>query len=56
MDARTLELQVRTQAGLYVKELISGDGGRTRPSAAEVLGVPAACAELDVIAVHVNPG
>jgi tRNA pseudouridine synthase 10 len=56
VDARTLELQVRTQAGLYVKELISGDGGRTRPSAAEVLGVPAACAELDVIAVHVNPG
>ena len=53
-DARTLELEVRTQAGLYIKELVSGDGGRTRPSVAEVLGVPAECAELDVIAVHVD--
>ena len=53
-DARTLELEVRTQAGLYIKELVSGDGGRTRPSVAEVLGVPAGCAELDVIAVHVD--
>ena len=49
-----LELEVRTQAGLYIKELVSGDGGRTRPSVAEVLGVPAECAELDVIAVHVD--
>jgi tRNA pseudouridine synthase 10 len=47
-----LELEVRTQAGLYIKELVSGDGGRTRPSVAEVLGVPAECAALDVIAVH----
>ena len=54
VDARTLELEVRTQAGLYIKELVSSDGERTRPSVAEVLGVPAECAELDVIAVHVN--
>ena len=53
-DARTLELEVRTQAGLYIKELVSSDGGRTRPSVAEVLGVSAECAELDVIAVHVD--
>jgi tRNA pseudouridine synthase 10 len=49
-----LELEVRTQAGLYIKELVSGDGGRTRPSVAEVLAVPAECADLDVIAVHVE--
>jgi len=52
--ARTLELSVRAQAGTYIKELVSGDGGRTRPSVTEVLGTPAECAELDVIAIHVG--
>jgi tRNA pseudouridine synthase 10 len=52
VDARTVEIEVRTQAGLYVKELVSGDGGRTRPSVAEVLGVAAECVELDVTAIH----
>jgi len=46
-----LELTVKCQGGLYVKELISGDEGRTRPSVSEVLGVPAKCVELDVIYV-----
>ena len=54
IDGRTIEVEVRTQAGLYVKELVSGDEGRTHPSVAEVLGIPAECAELDVIAVHVD--
>jgi len=35
--------------GLYVKELISGDEGRTRPSLAELVGVRAECERLDVI-------
>ncbi|WP_456482807.1 tRNA pseudouridine(54/55) synthase Pus10 [Methanopyrus sp.] len=35
--------------GLYVKELISGDAGRTRPSLAELVGVEAECERLDVI-------
>jgi tRNA pseudouridine synthase 10 len=52
VDAQTLEIDVRTQAGTYIKELISGDGGRTVPSVAEVLGVPAVCEELDVSAIH----
>jgi tRNA pseudouridine synthase 10 len=56
IDGRTLDVEVRTQAGLYVKELVSGDAGRTRPSVAEALGVAAECAELDVIAVHLDPG
>jgi tRNA pseudouridine synthase 10 len=38
-------------SGLYIKELISGDGGRTRPSLAESLGVDAVVEELDVINV-----
>ena len=52
VDARTVELEIRTEAGLYVKELVSGDAGRTSPSVAEVLGVAAECAELDVTAIH----
>jgi tRNA pseudouridine synthase 10 len=52
VDAVTVEIFVRTQAGTYIKELISSDGGRTRPSVAEVLGVPAECIELDVTAIH----
>lgn len=47
-----IELVVRCQGGLYVKELISGDGGRTRPSVSELLGTEARCLELDVISVN----
>lgn len=38
--------------GLYVKELISGDDGRTEPSLAGELGVDAEVKALDVIAVE----
>ena len=48
----SLELEVRTEAGAYIKEMISGDGGRTSPSAASILGRPCACAELDVLEVE----
>jgi tRNA pseudouridine synthase 10 len=47
--------EVRVEAGTYVKELVSGDGGRTRPSLSEVLGVACRCAALDVIAVNWDP-
>jgi len=43
---------IRCEGGLYVKELVDGDGGRTAPSFAEVLGSPSYCAELDVLYVH----
>ncbi|MFQ5837328.1 MAG: tRNA pseudouridine(54/55) synthase Pus10 [Thermoplasmata archaeon] len=48
----TLELRLRTEAGTYVKELIHGDEGRTRPSLAELLGTEAQVVELDVLEVH----
>ncbi len=47
--------EVRAEAGTYVKELISGDRGRTVPSLSEVLGVPCRCASLDVLEVHWDP-
>jgi len=52
LGPRALEITVRAQAGAYIKELVSGDGGRTTPSVAEVLAVRAECTELDVLAIH----
>ncbi|MEM2109756.1 MAG: tRNA pseudouridine(54/55) synthase Pus10 [Candidatus Odinarchaeota archaeon] len=46
-----LELVVDCQGGLYVKELVSGDDGRTKPSLSEILGVEAKCIQLDVLNV-----
>ena len=45
------EITLRTEGGLYVKELISGDDGRTHPNLSERIGVPARVSELDVLAV-----
>ncbi len=46
------EALVKCEGGLYVKELISGDQGRTVPSFSDVLGTEATCIELDVIYVQ----
>lgn len=46
------EAVVRTQAGTYVKELITGDNGRTKPSFSIILRKPALCKELDVLEIH----
>jgi len=45
-------LELRTEGGLYVKELVSGDGDRTEPSLAGLLGVEAEVTALDVLAVE----
>ena len=45
------ELQVRCQGGLYVKELVSGDEGRTTPSVSELLNNQAKTLKLDVLNV-----
>jgi tRNA pseudouridine synthase 10 len=47
-----LEMEIRTEPGTYVKEMISGDEGRTTPSAAAILGRPCRCVELDVLEVE----
>ncbi|MDD1719784.1 MAG: tRNA pseudouridine(54/55) synthase Pus10 [Methanoregulaceae archaeon] len=45
-------IEVTGEAGLYIKELVSGDSGRTRPSLAEVLGKEACVVTLDVVQVE----
>lgn len=45
------ELEIRADAGTYIKEFVSGDQGRTRPSLSEALGVSVVVEELDVVDV-----
>ena len=44
-------LEIRCQGGLYVKELVSGDAGRTNPNVSDLLGNPGKTLKLDVINV-----
>ncbi|MCQ1535333.1 tRNA pseudouridine(54/55) synthase Pus10 [Methanosarcina sp. KYL-1] len=46
-------ITVHCEGGLYVKELVSGDEGRTNPSLTGLLGVPALVEELDVVNVDI---
>jgi len=45
-------LEIEAESGLYIKELISGDDGRTKPSLSEVVGIDAIVEKLDVINVE----
>ena len=51
IDDKTFTMQIKTEGGLYIKELISGDDGRSHPNVSEILGLNAKCAQLDVIEV-----
>ncbi len=46
-----VEMKVKCQGGLYIKELITGDEGRTQPSVANLIGAKAETLELDVLSV-----
>jgi tRNA pseudouridine synthase 10 len=48
-DINGFEAIVECEGGLYIKELVSGDDGRTRPSISSLLGRKSTCKELDVI-------
>ncbi|UCH31443.1 MAG: tRNA pseudouridine(54/55) synthase Pus10 [Candidatus Bathyarchaeota archaeon] len=45
------ELQIHCQGGLYIKELITGDKGRTNPSVASILRIKATPLQLDVLEI-----
>ncbi len=50
-DINTAVIVVNCEGGLYVKELVSGDSGRTVPSIASLTGNDAKVIELEVIKV-----
>jgi tRNA pseudouridine synthase 10 len=45
-------VELRTEAGTYVKEWVEGDGGRTEPSLASLVGAALKVEYLDVLEVH----
>ncbi len=47
-DVKGQYIDVKTEAGMYVKELISGDNGRTKPSISEIIGRDIKCTFLIV--------
>ncbi|MEM1539037.1 MAG: tRNA pseudouridine(54/55) synthase Pus10 [Candidatus Bathyarchaeia archaeon] len=51
LSPRTVEMRILCQGGLYVKELVTGDDGRTTPSVSEILGCKAKPIKLDVLNV-----
>jgi len=51
-DSRHATVEIHGEGGLYIKELVSGDDGRTEPSLAGLLGVSAVVTALDVTAVE----
>jgi tRNA pseudouridine synthase 10 len=52
ISKKRFEASVECQGGLYVKELVDGDEGRTRPSMAELLGEKLKCISLTVLKVE----
>ncbi len=55
-DESVFFMEIKCDGGLYIKELVSGDGGRTKPNLSELLGtgVEAEVKELDVMDVFYN--
>ena len=51
-DPRHATVDIHGAGGLYIKELVSGDEGRTTPSLSGLLGVEAEVTALDVLAVE----
>ena len=51
IDDTHFTMKIKTEGGLYIKELISGDEGRSQPNVGDILGVSAVCTQLDVLEV-----
>ena len=54
LDDNIMEVIVHCEGGLYVKELLTGDEGFTKPSVSELLNSDIEVLEIDVIKVHSN--
>jgi len=54
LTPKMAEIRIRCQGGLYIKELVTGDEGRTIPSVSQILNVNARPLELDVLEVRLR--
>jgi tRNA pseudouridine synthase 10 len=55
-DIQEATVEINGEGGLYIKELLHGDGGRTDPSLAGLLGVDVEVTALDVVGVEAEEG
>lgn len=53
-SSKSFELQINCQGGLYVKEVVNGDNGRTIPSIADTLQKKVKCIRLSVLNVDIG--
>jgi tRNA pseudouridine synthase 10 len=51
VDGSEVVFVVEADSGTYIKELMHGDQGRTKPNVAEMAGVPCEVVELDVVEI-----
>lgn len=52
LKSNLIEMLIHCQGGLYIKELISRDEGRTKPSVTAITGIHAKCVEIDVMDIE----
>ena len=52
LDERTLELEVKGESGMYIKELVHGDRGRTQPNLSELMENQCSVETLDVLWIY----
>lgn len=52
IDEKRARFKITGESGIYIKELIHGDEGRTRPSIADYLNMAIEIKNLDVIYIH----
>jgi len=51
IDGAMAIITLEAESGTYIKELVSGDNGKTKPSISELIGYPCNVVELDVIEI-----
>ncbi len=56
LTPNSVEMRIHCQGGLYIKELITGDEGRTNPNVTEIINAKGETLELDVLNVITRGG
>ncbi len=56
LTRKKMQFKIKAESGLYIKELITGDEGRTKPNISEILGNNVKKIRLDVIKIWTGKG
>lgn len=54
IEPKRIQITVKAEAGTYIKELITGDEGRTEHSLSKILDCKLKCEKLDVLKIHIK--